>query len=562
MELSPLAPALAALEDTVGDRIARALADIGVTTAFGVISIHNMPILDAIARQGRIRFVPARGEAGAMNMADAYARVSRSLGVVITSTGTAAGNAAGSQVEALTAGSPVLHITTQVDRSFMDRDRAAIHDVPRQPEMLKAISKQYVRAWEPDSAVDALLAAARAALTAPTGPATLEIPVDVQRAPVAGAKRIARLGMQPQAADTALLDELADLVLASRRPLLWVGGGARGAAEAATALVERGFGAVTSTNGRAIVAEDHPHSLGAFNMTPEAQSVYDRADLMLVVGSRLRGNETRNNLMRLPQPLAQVDADPCQAGRNYPTDLFIAGDARLVLEGLLARLPERLETQDSFLRSIAEARSKSEAALRDVLGPYQAIADALSETVLRGRHPWVRDVTISNSTFGNRYVRIAAPNLGVHALGGGIGQGIAMGIGAALAEKGAKTIALLGDGGSQLMMGELATAVEAQADVVFVLMNDRGYGVIRNIQDAQYGGRRVYSNILTPDFKLVCLSVGLRHEEVSRAEDFAAALDRALAEAGACMIEVNMTAIGPFLESFAGPPAGAAGGAQ
>ena len=80
-----------AATEPVGDIIARGLADLGVTTVFGVISIHNMPILDAIARQGRIRFVPARGEAGAMNMADAYARVSRSLGVVITSTGTAAG---------------------------------------------------------------------------------------------------------------------------------------------------------------------------------------------------------------------------------------------------------------------------------------------------------------------------------------------------------------------------------------------------------------------------------------------------------------------------------------
>src|SRR6201992_4192665 len=118
-----IAPAdSAALHDeAVGDAIARALADLGVTTVFGVISIHNMPILDAIARHGRIRFIPARGEAGAMNMADAYARVSRSLGVVVTSTGTAAGNAAGSQVEALTAGSPVLHITTQVDREFARR---------------------------------------------------------------------------------------------------------------------------------------------------------------------------------------------------------------------------------------------------------------------------------------------------------------------------------------------------------------------------------------------------------------------------------------------------------
>jgi acetolactate synthase I/II/III large subunit len=105
----------AAVTETVGDYIARWLADIGVRVAFGVISIHNMPILDAIARQGRIRFVPARGEAGAMNMADAYARVAGKLGVVFTSTGTAAGNAAGAQVEALTAGTPVLHITSTVD---------------------------------------------------------------------------------------------------------------------------------------------------------------------------------------------------------------------------------------------------------------------------------------------------------------------------------------------------------------------------------------------------------------------------------------------------------------
>src|SRR4051794_22577940 len=162
--------------EPVGDLIAHALAEIGVTTMFGVISIHNMPILDAIARQGRVRFVPARGEAGAMNMADAFARVSRSLGVVITSTRTAAGNAAGSQVEALTAGSPVLHITTQVDREFVDRDRAAIHDVPRQPDMLEAISKTYWRVWEPAAAIDTLLSAAREALTAPSGPVTLELP--------------------------------------------------------------------------------------------------------------------------------------------------------------------------------------------------------------------------------------------------------------------------------------------------------------------------------------------------------------------------------------------------
>jgi acetolactate synthase-1/2/3 large subunit len=548
----------APVSEPVGDAIASALADIGVTTVFGVISIHNMPILDAIGRQGRIRFVPARGEAGAMNMADAYARVSRSLGVVITSTGTAAGNAAGSQVEALTAGSPVLHITTQVDREFMDRDRAAIHDVPRQPDMLKAVSKHYVRAWEPVGAVDALLEAATMALTPPTGPVTFEIPVDVQRLKIVRRKVFSAPAITLRKPDSSRLDALADIVRQAKRPLLWLGGGARGAAAAATALAERGFGVVTSTNGRAVVPEGHSYSLGAFNMTREAEEIYAKSDLMIVVGSRLRGNETQNNKMKLPR-LVQIDADPLQAGRNYPVELFIAGDAGLALEGLLARLPEKLNTDATFLSEIGAARIRAEAALLKALGPYVPLAQLLSRHTQRSGHPWVRDVTISNSTFGNRYVRLAEPRLGVHALGGGIGQGIAMGIGAAMAGVHAKTITLLGDGGSQLMIGELATAVDSSANVVFLMMNDRGYGVIRNIQDAQYNGRRVYADILTPDFSLVCKAVGLPHERISKIEDFKAAFDRALAASGPRMIEIDMVAIGPFSQSFAGPPAGAAG---
>jgi acetolactate synthase-1/2/3 large subunit len=548
----------APVTEPVGDAIATTLADMGVTTVFGVISIHNMPILDAIGRQGRIRFVPARGEAGAMNMADAYARVSRSLGVVITSTGTAAGNAAGSQVEALTAGSPILHITTQVDREFMDRDRAAIHDVPRQPDMLKAVSKHYVRAWEPVGAIDALIEAATIALTPPTGPVTFEIPVDVQRLNIVRRKVSAKPVVSLRNPDALKLDALADMIRQAKRPLLWLGGGARGAAAAATALAERGVGVVTSTNGRAVVPEGHAYSLGAFNMTREAEDIYAKSDLMIVVGSRLRGNETQNNKMKLPR-LVQVDADPLQAGRNYPVELFIAGDARLALEGLLARLPEKLNTDAAFLTEIGASRIRAEAALLKALGPYTQLAELLSQRTQKNGHPWIRDVTISNSTFGNRYVRLAEPRLGVHALGGGIGQGIAMGIGASMAGVPAKAITLLGDGGSQLMIGELATAVDSSANVVFIMMNDRGYGVIRNIQDAQYNGRRVYADILTPDFSLICKAVGLPHERIARTGDFEAALDRALAASGPCMIEIDMVAIGPFSQSFAGPPAGAAG---
>lgn len=549
-------------EEPVGDLVARTLAEAGVSHVFGVISIHNMPILDAILRQGRITFVPARGEAGAMNMADAFARVSGGLGVVVTSTGTAAGNACGSQVEALSAGSPVLHITSQIDTEFMDRDRAAIHDVPRQPDMLKAVSKATYRIWEARAAVSVLQAAMSAALSAPSGPVSLEIPVDVQRHRAFAPPIIAGPAVSETRARDEALDMVADLVRRARRPMLYLGGGARAAFREATALVERGFCAVTSTNGRACVPETHPRNLGAFNMTPHAQALFDACDLMIVVGSRLRGNETRNNALRLGRPLVQIDADASQGGRNYAPDLFVHGEARSALAGLLERLPEHLNCDAAFAEDLLNARTRGEEALRATLGPYRAIADAMRERVLGQALPFVRDVTISNSTFGNRYVLLAEPRLGVHALGGGIGQGAAMAIGASMAARGKRTLAMIGDGGAMLNLGEFATAIDQEAPVVFVIMNDRAYGVISNIQDAQYEGRRAYCRLTTPDFELFARSIGLPHERVSSPEAFAPALDRALAATGPCMIEVDMNAIGPFAEAFGGPPAGAAGGAR
>jgi acetolactate synthase-1/2/3 large subunit len=266
--------------------------------------------------------------------------------------------------------------------------------------------------------------------------------------------------------------------------------------------------------------------------------------------------------MVLPRPLVQIDADATQGGRNYPVDLFICGDARLALEGLVARLPELPAVDKGFGHEVAIARARAEGALRVKLGPYQVVADVLLHRVANGRHPFVRDVTVANSTFGNRYVQIAAPHLGIHAAGGGIGQGISMAIGAALVEPSPKTVALLGDGGAMVNLSEFLTAVEERAEIVFVLMNDRGYGVIRNIQDAQYGGRRSYADLRTPDFAMLAASFGLPHLKVAVVDEFERAFDRALAEPGPYLIEIDMTAIGPYAEPFGGPPAGAAGKAE
>ena len=539
---------------TVGDLVAAFLDACGVRTAFGVISIHNMPVLDAFARGNRMRFVPARGEAGALNMADAFARVSGGLGVGVTSTGVAAGNAAGSLVEARTAGSPVLHLTGQIERGWLDRGWGYIHEAPDQPTMLKGVSKAFFRVGTPENALDVLREAVRTARTPPAGPVSVEIPIDVQGAAVEIPETLTPARVVRTRPASADLDALAGAVAGARRPVLWLGGGARGADSAALRLADMGVGIVTSTNGRGVVPETHPITLGAFNAAPPVEEFYGTCDLLVVVGSRLRGNETLKWNLGLPGNRWRMDCDPSMDGRGYTTARFVRGDAVAALGGLADRLTGRLRIDPAFAADLGAARQAAEAGLRANLGEsWSAVLDAVKAHFPAGS-PWVRDITLSNSIWGNRAVPLTGPRQGVHSLGGAIGQGLPMAVGAALAEPGRRTVALVGDGGFALNLGELATAAQERAPVTVLLMNDGGYGVIRNIQDARYGGRRHYADLLTPDFAALCASMGVRHLKAASVETFEQMLPEALEGDGPAVLEVDMAGIGPFARPFAGPP--------
>lgn len=542
---------------TVGCAITAFLEQCGVKAAFGVISIHNMPILDAMGERGTIRFVPARGEAGGTNMADAYARTTGGLGVCLTSTGTAAGNAAGAMVEALTAGTPMLHITGQIETPYLDQSLAYIHEAPDQLTMLKAVSKAAFRIRSADTAISTIKLAVQTALTAPTGPVSVEIPIDIQAALIDMPADLQPLPVPKHVPSAHALDALAERLANARRPLLWLGGGARHASKQVQRLLDLGFGVVTSTQGRGIVAEDDPRSLGAFNLHKPVENFYQTCDAMLVVGSRLRGNETLKYELKLPRPLLRIDADPAAEGRCYQSDYFVSGDAALALDALADRLEGRIKVDPAFAADLRRAHDVAVNGLVDGLGPYSALVQALQEAVGRNFN-WVRDVTVSNSTWGNRQLRIFDSRAGVHALGGGIGQGLAMGIGAAIGAaataSGKKTFTLAGDGGFILNLGELATAVQERADMVIVLMNDKGYGVIKNIQDAQYGGRRHYVDLHTPDYATLARSLSLRHARVSSLAEVGAALEQATIEPGPFLLEIDMLSIGSFKTVFAGPP--------
>jgi acetolactate synthase I/II/III large subunit len=160
-----------------GDLLVDLLREYGVTTAFGVVSVHNLPLVEAL--DAASMYVPVRHEAAAVNAADAYARVSGGLGVAVTSTGTGAGNAAGSLVEALSAGSRVLHVTGQIDSSHLGHGRGVIHETPEQLALLRAVSKSATTVRTAASAGPVLRAAVADALGLPQGPVSVEWPIDL-----------------------------------------------------------------------------------------------------------------------------------------------------------------------------------------------------------------------------------------------------------------------------------------------------------------------------------------------------------------------------------------------
>ena len=539
---------------TVADLVAEFLARIGVRTAFGIVSVHNVPMLDAIGRRNAIRYVMCRGEMGGAHMADAYGRVSGGLGVLFTSTGPGMANSVGGLVEARFAGTPLLHITGQSATKFLDRDMGSVHDVPGQTMILAGAGKAAYRVRAASEALGVLTRAAAEAMAPRPGPVSVEIPIDIQRSAIARPAALDALELPlpaPLPPCPAALDEVAEMLARAKRPMLWLGNGARRAREQVAALHALGFGAVSSWNGRGVIPEDHPMTLGGMhgNGSPRVTAFYETVDAMLVLGSRLRMHETMEGALKLPANLIHVDCDPAANGRTHASQYFLHGDVGLVAQGLAERLKGRMGVEPGFAQTFQELRRLATEEYLATLGPYAGFSAQLREAMPRDA-VFVRDITLNNSTWGYRIFPIYDPRTAMHPVGAAIGPGLPMGIGAALAaaevNPGRRTVAMVGDGGFAMNMSELWSAVQERANLCIVVMNDRGYGVIRHIQDATVDGRRFGHDLLAPDLSQLAALAGMPFFRCATADSFGSTVAQALAMDGPTLVEVDMTAIGPF----------------
>ncbi len=547
------------VEYTVADAVVKELVNAGVEVAFGIVSIHNMPIYDAILRNGKIQLICSRGESGAVNMADGYARATGKLGVVITSNGTGEGHAAGSLVEAWAAGVPVLHLTGELASPYLGTGKGYIHECKDQLSMMNGACKNAYRLRQPEQASSLMRKSIQEALAAPTGPISLEIPIDFQSA-IIGDVTLEEIQVKSLPDKKPVVPEqVTAMISRSKRPVIWAGSGvnASGASKQLRKLAEIiGAAVITSQSGKGSIPEDHEQCIGHFAAYEATKQFLKSADLLISVGVRFRGNETSNWKVPIPKEHVSIDADWLAVNRNYNTTIGLVGDAKDILSGMVEELEKQSpETKTSYLEEVRKLRKAVRTQLRETLGPYEKFLDGMKEVLPRDTI-LVRDVTVQANVWGSRLYEIYEAGTSIHASGGGIGQGLPTAIGAQVGCKDKTVVLMAGDGGFMVNAGEMVTAAEEQLPLIIILFDDSGYGVLRNIQDAAYG-RQIAVDLLSPDFVKMAEAMHFDAVKIQSADEFVRELKKSMDNRKPSMIVVDMDKVGPMAKPFGGPPGAA-----
>lgn len=537
---------------TTADAVVEELVRADVEVIYGIVSVHNMPIYDALIRDGRIRLVTARGESGAVNMADGYARVTGKVGVVITSTGAGAGNAAGSLTEAWNAGSPVLHITGEVALDYIGKGQRYIHECKDQLAMMEGASKSAHLLHDAGQSATYMREAIDEALTAPLGPVTVQIPTDLQTQII---DRQHLLTDTVKAHTPDVPEDVIQKIVQAEYPVVWAGGGAI-AAEAAEEL--RKFtenvkpAVITSESGKGAIPEDDPLCIGNFATSEPVVQLLKKADLLFSIGTHFRAEETADWTLPLPANHINIDADPKAADRNYRAACSIIGDAKTVLREINGRLQDHTLSPDpNYTEEIKSIREQVRADLREAVSPYDQFAEGMRSLSPRDAI-FVRDVTMPAYIWGNRLIETYEPRTSIFAAGGGIGQALPTAIGAQMADRDRVVICIAGDGGFMENVGELAAAAQEQLPLVVVLFDDGGYGILRYLQSAAYD-RQAAIDLTHTDFVKVAESMGFAAEKVGSADAFNTQFETAVAERKPTMIVVDMEAVGPTNQPYEEP---------
>ena len=504
---------------TCGEFLVKQLHAWGVDTVFGIPGVHTVELYRGLPESG-IRHVTPRHEQGAGFMADGYARVSGKPGVCFIITGPGMTNILTAMGQAYADSIPMLVISSVNERSRLGLGKGYLHELPSQRAMVAGVSA-FSHTLMSVEELPAVLARAFAVFDSQRPrPVHIELPLDVITAPADHLQVRSRTSLPRPAPNAAALDQALARLQQARRPLLLLGGGCVEAAVEAAELATRLDAPTALTiNAKGLLPGDHPLLVGSNQSMPPVRQLALDADVVLAIGTEL--GETDYDVVfdgnfRIAGELIRIDIDAEQLTRNHAPSLAILSDARQAMQALLAHLPARAANPDSPGAQRAEWVRARLAEEFSGWAHYRQLFECMLEVL-----PEARFVGDSTQTVysGNHLMELAGPRRWFNSSTGygTLGYGLPAAIGAKLAEPGRQVISLMGDGGIQFSLPELASAVEAQVGIIVLLWNNQGYGEIK-----RYMERRDITplgvDIYTPDFLAIARGFGCAAE---RARDHA-----------------------------------------
>jgi acetolactate synthase-1/2/3 large subunit len=529
---------------TCGEVLVTLLENYGVDLVFGIPGVHTVELYRGLARS-TLRHISPRHEQGAGFMADGYARVTGKPGVCLIITGPGMTNIATAMAQAYADSIPMLVISSVNARRQLGSGNGNLHELTSQRNIFSGITA-FSHTLMCVEDLPMVLARAFAVFdSARPRPVHIEIPLDIIVAPADHlSTRISARSSKPCAAGDHIAD-IAQLLAGAKRPLILAGGGAVSAGRELQQLAEYLQAPTALTiNAKGLLPARHPLLLGSTQSSEATRALVCEADVVLAIGTEL--SETDYDTVfdggfRIPGQLIRIDIEAAQLARNYPAARALMSDAKDALLKLMQKfsdIPAPVGGEENWGSArVASLREELSAGLDDQARMHhrvlELIRDTLPESVFVGDSTQV--VYTGNLTFD-----ALAPRTWFNSSTGfgTLGYALPAAIGAKLGREGLPVVCLIGDGGMQFTLPELASAVEAHVPVIILLWNNLGYGEIKKYMENR-DITPIGVDIYTPDFIAIAQGFGCRAHHVSGQKELVAALRAATQVNVPTVIEIS-----------------------
>jgi len=558
------------MKDLVAHQLVKYLESRGVQHVFGLCGHTNIAVLAALSKSRKVKFVNTRHEQIAAHMADGYARATKRTSVVLTHLSPGLTNAATGVANAALDSIPMVVIAGDVPSHYYGKhphQEVNLHSDASQYEIYRPFVK---RAWRVDSPhlfPEIIEKAFALAESGRPGPVLVDVPMDIfsKEVDVALFDRLRlntrKLGKPSLDDDTAA--EIVKRLIAARKPLLYVGGGvmlANATVELRELVDHLQIPVAHTLMGKGALPDDHPFVLGmtGFWGTKFINEQCRGADWILGLGTRFSEAdcsswEPEYTFNFPPTKLMHIDIDPAEIGRNYPVEIGAVADLKLAL-AVLTRVARELAPEGTKRPELAAEIASAKTAFIAGNRAY-ATSDAYPmrpERILSDvREALPRNALITTDVGWNKNgVGQQFPILepGTIFTPGGyatMGFGAPAALGAKIAKPDRVVVALVGDGGFGQNPAMLATALEEDVGVVWIIMNNYAFGTIAGLEKAHFG--TTFGTVFekdgkpySPDYAAIAKAYGVKGVRINAAAEFKPALERAIASGKPCVIDVAM----------------------